>query len=111
MPINRRVWLPSRWLALTSSSSLSCTLARTAQETQKETCLVSFSDRPLPVFINRLFVLRPYCSHRARRRPSVPGALDTLQRTHRLLPTLLEELEEYHASMALHYGAAVSVLV
>lgn len=46
---------------------------------------------------------------RAGRRCSVPGALETLQRTHRLLPTLLEELEEYHASTALHYGAAVSV--
>lgn len=34
-----------------------------------------------------------------------------MQRTHRLLPTLLEELEEYHASMALNYGAAVSILV
>lgn len=39
--------------------------------------------------------------------PSVPGALDTLQRTQKLLPVLLEEMEDYHRSVASHYWRTV----
>lgn len=38
---------------------------------------------------------------------SVPGALEALQRTQGLLPTLLEELKDYHASVASYYGTVV----
>lgn len=35
---------------------------------------------------------------------SVPGALETLQKTQKLLPALLEEIESYHTGVASHYG-------
>lgn len=39
----------------------------------------------------------------------MPGALEALQRNHKLLPTLLEELEDYHRSVASYYERVVSL--
>lgn len=38
---------------------------------------------------------------------SVPGALEALQRNHKLLAALLEEMEDYHTYMVEHYGKPV----